>query len=53
MAYKLTLAETPALLVSLLTKFRVELVPGQVVTSVYGLVTSPADEIWITLDPRK
>ncbi|GAB1599243.1 cytochrome P450 20A1-like [Argonauta hians] len=32
----------------ILKKFRLGLVKGQVVTPVYGLVTKPDDEIWIT-----
>lgn len=35
-------------LVYVLRKFRLSLVKGQVVTPVYGLVTHPDDEIWIT-----
>lgn len=35
-------------LVKVLRKFRLSLVKGQVVTPVYGLVTHPDDEIWIT-----
>ena len=35
-------------LVQVLRQFRLSLVKGQVVTPVYGLVTHPDDEIWIT-----
>ena len=33
--------------------WQVSLVPGQVVEYKYGLVTKPADEIWITVQKRK
>lgn len=38
---------------SLIKKFKLNLVDGQVVTPVYGLVTHPEDEIWITVSKRK
>lgn len=50
--YKLGSIGAVVLLVTILKKFRVNLVEGQVVTPNFGLVTRPNDEIWITLQKR-
>ena len=41
------------LVANLIRKFTVCLVEGQVVSPVYGLVTQPEDEVWITVQKRK
>ncbi|PVD31158.1 hypothetical protein C0Q70_10436 [Pomacea canaliculata] len=44
--------EAAVLVASLVSKFKVSLVEGQVVNPVYGLVTKPEDEIWVTVQKR-
>ena len=39
-------------IVSVMRKFKVDMVPGQVVTSEHVLVARPREEIWVTLLPR-
>ena len=41
------------LVATLIRKFAVCLVEGQVVSPIYGLVTQPEDEVWITVQKRK
>lgn len=50
--YKLSSIGSVVLLVTILKKFRVNFVEGQVVIPNFGLVTRPNDEIWITLQKR-
>ncbi|XP_052251216.1 cytochrome P450 20A1-like [Dreissena polymorpha] len=50
--YKFSYVEATVLLVSVLRKFRVMIVDGQVVEPVHGFVTHPSDEIWITISKR-
>ncbi|XP_056007018.1 cytochrome P450 20A1-like [Ostrea edulis] len=50
--YKFAYAEVTIGLVALLRKFKVKMVEGQVVTPVHNFVTSPAEEIWITIQKR-
>ena len=51
--YRFAYVEMTIVLVTLLRKFKFELVEGQVVTPEYGLVTKPKEEIWVTVSPRK
>ena len=44
--------EATVVLATLLRRFKVDLVPGQVVTPLYGFVTKPHEEIWITISKR-
>ena len=48
-----SIVQTSIFLADLLRKFKVSLVEGQVVVPVYGLVTTPKEEIWITIAKRK
>ncbi|KAL4222448.1 hypothetical protein ACF0H5_018487 [Mactra antiquata] len=45
-------AEGTVALVTLLRKFKVKMVEGQVIKPVHGLVTHPSDEIWVTISNR-
>lgn len=45
--------EASVLVATLVGKFKLQLVEGQVVNAVYGLVTYPEDEIWVTVQKRK
>lgn len=49
---KFAYAEAAVCLVTLLRKFKLHLVEGQVVTPAHGLVTHPEEEIWVTLSKR-
>ena len=51
--YQFAYAEVTVILSILLRKFRIKLVEGQVVRRDYGIVTTPKDEIWITVEKRK
>ena len=51
--YQFAYAEVTVLLSILLRKFRIKLVEGQVVQKEHGLVTTPKDEIWITVEKIK
>ncbi|KAF6040900.1 hypothetical protein EB796_000741 [Bugula neritina] len=51
--YRLSEIEANIFLVLTIKQFKVALVPGQVVKNLYGLVTKPADEIWLTVEERK
>lgn len=44
--------EATVAMVTLLRKFKVSLVEGQMIEPVHGLVTHPSEEIWITLAKR-
>ncbi|KAK3588054.1 hypothetical protein CHS0354_012100 [Potamilus streckersoni] len=50
--YRFSYAEASVCIVTLLKKFKVHMVKGQFVTPVYGLVTHPEEEIWITISKR-
>lgn len=50
--YRFAYAEATVCLVTLLGKFKVNLVEGQVVNPVHGLVTRPEEEIWIKIEKR-
>ncbi|XP_065836186.1 cytochrome P450 20A1-like [Oscarella lobularis] len=50
--YRFASTEGIVFLARLIQRFRVCLPPGQIVEPVHGLVTSPKDEIWITLENR-
>jgi cytochrome P450 family 20 subfamily A len=50
---KFAYTETTVALVTLLRKFKVKMVEGQIIEPVHGLVTHPSDEIWITISKRK
>ncbi|KAL3872161.1 hypothetical protein ACJMK2_040108 [Sinanodonta woodiana] len=50
--YRFSYAEASVCMVTLLKKFKVHMVEGQKVIPLYGLVTRPADEIWITISKR-
>jgi hypothetical protein len=41
------------LVATLVKKFDVQLVEGQVVVPNYGLVTLPQEEVWVTVHKRK
>ncbi|XP_053373354.1 cytochrome P450 20A1-like [Mercenaria mercenaria] len=45
-------AEATVALVTLLRKFKVKMVEGQIIEPVHGLVTHPSEEIWITISKR-
>ena len=49
---KFAYAEAVVALVTILRKFKLKMVEGQVVTPTFGLVTHPTEEIWITLQKR-
>ncbi|XP_067944170.1 cytochrome P450 20A1-like [Watersipora subatra] len=51
--YRLTELESQMFIVLALKRFKVTLVPGQVVEPSYGLVTKPSEEIWILVEKRK
>ena len=50
---KFSYAEICVVLVTLLRKYKVKMVKGQDIEPVYGLVTHPSEEIWITISKRK
>ena len=50
--YKLSTAESKVLLASVVRKFRVELATPQEVNKVFGLVTAPDVDIWVTVSLR-
>ncbi|XP_067649589.1 cytochrome P450 20A1-like [Haliotis asinina] len=50
--YRFAYVESTMCIASLIRKFKVNLVEGQVVKPEYGLVTHPIDEIWITVSKR-
>eukprot|EP00105_Crassostrea_gigas_P006249 XP_011420113.2 PREDICTED: cytochrome P450 20A1 [Crassostrea gigas] len=50
--YKFAYVEAIIGLVTILRKFKVEMVEGQTVTQTFGFVTHPTEEIWITLQER-
>ncbi|KAK3108521.1 hypothetical protein FSP39_009786 [Pinctada imbricata] len=50
--YRFAYAEAIVCLVTLLRKFKVKMVEGQVVTPVHGLVTHPEEEIWVKIQKR-
>ncbi|XP_076467327.1 cytochrome P450 20A1-like [Babylonia areolata] len=52
-AKDLTYLMTSVLVATLIRKFSVRMVEGQVVTPYYGLVTRPEDEVWVTVTKRK
>ncbi|KAL5006350.1 hypothetical protein ScPMuIL_015156 [Solemya velum] len=49
---KLAYSAVTVCVVTLLRKYSIKLVEGQVARAVYGLVTHPEEEVWITLDSR-
>ena len=49
---KFAYAEAAVCLVTLLRKFKVQLIEGQVVKPSHGLVTHPEEEIWVKLSKR-
>ncbi|CAH1789284.1 unnamed protein product [Owenia fusiformis] len=50
--YRFAYVEVQVLVAEILRKFRIRMVEGQVVTPVYGLVTRPEEEIWVTVEKR-
>ena len=50
--YRFAYAEAIVCFVTLLRKFKVKMVEGQMVSPVFGLVTHPEEEIWITIEKR-
>ena len=50
--YRFAYAEATVCFVTLIRKFKVKMVEGQVITPVYGLVTHPSEEVWITIEKR-
>ena len=50
--YRFAYAEAMVCLVTVLRKFKITLVEGQVVNPAHGLVTHPEEEIWIKLETR-
>lgn len=44
--------EATITLFSILRKFKIKMVEGQVVTPTFGFVTHPTEEVWITLQKR-
>ena len=53
MGYLFSYTEATVFLSEVLRMFRVKLIPDQEVTPVYGLVTRPREEVWLTLEERK
>ena len=52
--YRFAYMEVAVFMSVLVRKFKFKLVDGQAeVTPVYGLVTTPSEEIWITLEKRE
>ena len=51
--YRFSIVESVISLTWLLRKFKFNMVEGQVVVPVFGLVTKPKDEIWVTIEKRK
>ncbi|XP_064613614.1 cytochrome P450 20A1-like isoform X1 [Liolophura sinensis] len=50
---QLAYLEATSVLVTLLRQHKVKMVEGLVINPVYGIVTHPGDEIWITVEKRK
>ena len=53
LGHRFSMAEFSVAIPSILRSLKIEMVPGQVVTSQYGLVTAPQEEIWIKVSERK
>ncbi|XP_013394727.1 cytochrome P450 20A1-like [Lingula anatina] len=51
-AYRFAYAEVTTVLANILLKFQVHHVNGLGVKAMYGLVTTPEDEVWLTLTSR-
>ncbi|XP_013399187.1 cytochrome P450 20A1-like [Lingula anatina] len=51
--FKYTYIEICSVVAVLLQKFTVHMVEGIVATPIYGLVTHPEDEVWVTVSKRK
>ena len=51
--YRFGMTEATVFAVEIIRHYILMLVPGQSVEPVYGLVTQPKDEIWITIKSRK
>ena len=51
--YRFAYAETSIFLAVLCRAFKFNVVEGQVVEPVFGLVTYPRDDIWVTLEKRQ
>ena len=52
-AYRLAYAEVSLLLADLVRRFHINLVDGQKIEKVYGFVTKPKEEVWVTVNKRK
>lgn len=52
LGYRFAYAESFALLSTLVRRFKINLVEGQVVKPHHTLVTGPTDEIWVTVSER-
>ncbi len=50
--YQYAYAEATVILSTLIRRFDISLVPGQNIVPMYGLVTSPKEEIWIRAQKR-
>ena len=49
---KFAYGEATVCFASLLKKFKINMVEGQVINPVHGLVTHPSEEVWITIEKR-
>nr|KAG5691795.1 hypothetical protein BaRGS_003191 [Batillaria attramentaria] len=51
-AYRFAYVEASILLATIIQRFSVSLVPGQTAVRKYGLVTHPAEEVWVKVTKR-
>jgi cytochrome P450 family 20 subfamily A len=51
--YRFAYAESVTAIAIVLRRFKIKMVDDQVVVPVFGLVTHPAEEIWIQVEERK
>ena len=50
--YRFAFHEATVFLLHMLRRFKFNLVPGQTVKKVYGLVTTTEEETWLTVEQR-
>ncbi|XP_074651850.1 cytochrome P450 20A1-like [Tubulanus polymorphus] len=50
--YRFSQTESYIFIARIIRQFKLKMVPDQVITPVYGLVTQPDEEIWITISER-
>ena len=52
MGWKFSFLESTIILTAIVGHFKLSMVPGQKMERKYGLVTKPAEEMWITVTKR-